>query len=217
MSCPILLMQSIKTGGISMSSEIVELEGQIFELTKRLAALRAESTGVAVKNYTFETLTGQTTLLDLFGDQDKLLVIHNMGQGCRYCTLWADGLNGFVPHLESAMALVLVSKDTPEIQRSFANSRAWRFHLASHGGGEYIREQTVMEGSDNMPGAVVYERRGDQVFRKNACVFGPGDLYCSIWPLLGMAGMSDGNWTPQFKYWSRPQKMDDGGENLLDE
>lgn len=74
-----------------------------------------------------------------------------------------------------------------------------------------------MEGSDNMPGAVVYERRGDQVFRKNACVFGPGDLYCSIWPLLGMAGMSDGDWTPQFKYWSRPQKMDDGGENLLDE
>ena len=199
-----------------MSSEIVELEGQILELTQRLARLRAETPGVAVRNYTFETLTGQTTLLELFGDQDKLLVIHNMGQGCRYCTLWADGLNGFVPHLESAMALVLVSKDKPEIQRSFANSRAWRFLLASHGGGEYIREQTVMEGSDNMPGAVVYERREGQIFRKNACVFGPGDLYCSIWPLLGMAGMSDGNWTPQFKYWSRPKKMDDGGENLIE-
>lgn len=199
-----------------MSAEITELEGQIFELTKRLAELRAKSPGIEVKNYSFNTLNGQTTLLDLFGDQDKLLVIHNMGQGCRYCTLWGDGLNGFVPHIESAMALVLVSKDDPELQRRFANSRGWRFHLASHGGGEYIKDQTVMEGADNMPGAVVYERRGEQIFRKNSCVFGPNDLYCSIWPLLGMAGISETDWTPQFKYWSRPQKMDDGGENLVD-
>jgi predicted dithiol-disulfide oxidoreductase (DUF899 family) len=89
-----------------------------------------------VKNYLFDTLNGQTTLLELFADQDRLLVIHNMGQGCRYCTLWADGLNGFVPHIESGMALVLVSKDAPELQRRFANSRAWRFQLASHGGGD---------------------------------------------------------------------------------
>ena len=89
-----------------------------------------------MKNYLFDTLNGQTTLLELFADQDRLLVIHNMGQGCRYCTLWADGLNGFVPHIESGMALVLVSKDAPELQRRFANSRAWRFQLASHGGGD---------------------------------------------------------------------------------
>ena len=73
-----------------------------------------------------------------------------------------------------------------------------------------------MEGADNMPGAVVYERQGERIFRKNACVFGPGDLYCSIWPLLGMAGISEADWTPQFKYWNRPQKMDDGGINVVD-
>ena len=105
--------------------------------------------------------------LDLFGGRDHLLVIHNMGQGCRYCTLWADGFNGVVPHLESAMGLVLVSKDAPDVQRRFANSRGWRFRLASHGGGDYIREQTVMEGEANMPGAVLYERRGELILRKN--------------------------------------------------
>jgi predicted dithiol-disulfide oxidoreductase (DUF899 family) len=199
-----------------MSSEIVRIETEILELTKQLAELRAENPGVEVKNYSFDTLNGQLTLLDLFADKTSLLVIHNMGQGCRYCTLWADGLNGFVPHIESAMALALVSRDAPELQRRFANSRGWRFPLASHGGGAYIQEQTVMEGADNMPGAVVYERRDDRIFRKNSCIFGPGDLYCSIWPLLGMAGLSDGDWTPQFKYWNRPSKMDDGGENLLD-
>ena len=199
-----------------MSAEITRLESQIFELTKQLAELRVQNPGSEVKNYTFDTLNGSTSLLELFGGQDTLLVIHNMGQGCRYCTLWGDGLNGFVPHIESAMALVLVSKDEPKIQRRFANSRGWQFQLASHGGGDYIREQTVMDGMDNMPGAVVYERRGEKILRKNACVFGPGDLYCSIWPLFGMAGMTTADWTPQFKYWSRPGVLDDGGENLVD-
>jgi len=199
-----------------MSSEITRIEGQIFELTKQLAELRTQNSGTEIRNYSFKTLHGKTSLLEMFGEQDKLLVIHNMGQGCRYCTLWADGLNGFVPHLESTMALALVSKDEPVLQRRFANSRGWRFQLASHGGGEYIKEQTVMEGEDNMPGAVVYERDGEHIFRKNSCVFGPGDLYCSIWPLLAMAGLGDANWTPQFHYWNRPQQMDDGGENLLD-
>jgi len=199
-----------------MPSEIAELEGQIFEMTKRLAELRVQSPGIEVRNYSFDTLGGQTTLGDLFGDHDKLLLIHNMGQGCRYCTLWGDGLNGFIQHIESTMALAMVSKDEPGLQRRFANSRGWRFQLASHGGGEYIKEQTVMEGADNMPGAVVYERRGELIFRMNSCIFGPGDLYCSIWPLLGMAGIAAQDWTPQFKYWSRPQQMDDGGENLAD-
>ena len=199
-----------------MPSEIAELEGQIFEMTKRLAELRVQSPGIEVRNYSFDTLGGQTTLSDLFGDHDKLLLIHNMGQGCRYCTLWGDGLNGFIQHIESTMALAMVSKDEPGLQRRFANSRGWRFQLASHGGGEYIKEQTVMEGADNMPGAVVYERRGELIFRMNSCIFGPGDLYCSIWPLLGMAGIGAQDWTPQFKYWSRPQQMDDGGENLAD-
>ena len=199
-----------------MNSEISALEGQICELTAKLNQLRGQNEATEVKNYAFETLNGATTLLDLFGTQETLLVIHNMGQGCRYCTLWADGLNGFVPHLESTMALVLVSKDAPELQRRFANSRGWRFNLASHGGGEYIQEQTVMEGSNNEPGAVVYERKGDAIYRKNSCVFGPGDLYCPMWILLGMAGLGEQEWTPQYKYWLRPQQMDDGCQNLLE-
>jgi predicted dithiol-disulfide oxidoreductase (DUF899 family) len=199
-----------------MSDEISRIEKQLFELTAKLNELRRTNSGDDVQNYTFATLDGELTLLDMFGEHDRLLVIHNMGQGCRYCTLWADGFNGFLPHLESAMSVVLVSKDPPEVQRSFANSRNWRFRLASHGGGRYIQEQTVMDGEHNTPGAVVYERDGSRIMRKNASVFGPGDLYCSIWNLLGMAGLSAADWTPQYNYWRRPQKMDDGGANLID-
>jgi len=199
-----------------MNSKISEIEFQIYELNKELNELRRNNEGPEVENYSFSTLDGKVSLLELFGDKDQLLVIHNMGQGCRYCTLWADGLNGFVPHLESTMSLVLVSKDAPEVQRRFANSRGWRFKLASHGGGDYIKEQTVMEGEDNMPGAVVYERKGQAIYRKNTCIFGPGDLYCPMWQFLGMAGFSEETWTPQYSYWQPPKSMDDGGQNLLD-
>jgi len=199
-----------------MSDEISKIEKQLYELTTKLNELRKTNAGDEVRNYTFATLEGEVSLLDLFGENERLLVIHNMGQGCRYCTLWADGFNGFLPHLESAMSVVLVSKDSPKTQRAFANSRSWRFRLASHGGGDYVQEQTVLEGERNAPGAVVYERDGNRVRRKNAAMFGPGDLYCSIWNLLGMAGLSAGDWTPQYRYWRLPEKMDDGGANLVD-
>ena len=195
--------------------KITELEQQIGELIVELNALRKANPGTPVRNYAFATRTGETTLLDLFGDKDKLLAIHNMGQGCRYCTLWADGFNGLLSHLESAMSVALLSKDAPETQRRFANSRGWRFQLASHGGGDYMREQSVVAGQNNYPGAVVYERDGDVILRKNACVFGPGDLYCAMWSLLGLAGLGEEQWTPQYAYWRRPEKLDDGGLNVL--
>ncbi len=198
------------------NTEIAKLERQIFELTADLDELRKSNTGDTVRNYAFATIEGEISLLNMFGDKATLLVIHNMGQGCRYCTLWADGFNGFLKHLESVISVVLVSKDPPELQRQFANSRGWRFRLASHGGGKYIRDQTVMEGTENMPGPVVYERDGDKITRKNTCVFGPGDIYCSMWSLLGLAGLSESDWTPQYAYWKRPEKMDDGGANLAD-
>jgi predicted dithiol-disulfide oxidoreductase (DUF899 family) len=152
----------------------------------------------------------------LFCGKDVLFAIHNMGQGCRYCTLWADGLNGFLPHLEDKFSVVLLSKDPPEVQQRFAHSRGWRFRMASHGGGAYISEQTVMSGEDNMPGLVCYVREKGKILRKSSVVFGPGDLFCSIWHVLSLAGIGVEDWTPQYGYWERPErsKMADGARNL---
>jgi hypothetical protein len=77
-----------------------------------------------------------------------------------------------------------------------------------------MTEQSVDAG--NAPGAVCYERRGDSVYRINQCSFGPGDLFCSVWHLAGLAGLDTNDWTPQYNYWQRPPTMDDGGENLLE-
>lgn len=197
-------------------SEADDLEAEIMEKALKLASLRRAEPAVEIDDYALETLTGPTRLSALFGDQEKLLVIHNMGQACRYCTLWADGLNGLVPHLEDAMAVALFSKDSPETQRRLAQDRGWRFRMASHGGGDYMKEQCDMQGYGNCPGAVVYERRGEKIFRRARTGFGPGDLYSPIWHLLALAGVGQDEWTPQFHYWRRPQAMEDGGANLKD-
>lgn len=196
--------------------EIEEVEREIFELSNKLSKLRQAAVPMPVPDYHFETFDGAAALSELFGNKRHLLAIHNMGQGCRYCTLWADGLNGLLHHLESAFAVVLLSPDPPQLQRDLANSRGWRFRLASHGGGKYISEQSVMAGHNNMPGAVVYERSEDGILRRNSVAFGPGDLFCPVWHLLPLAGMDTGKWTPQFRYWRPPAVLDDGGKDVLD-
>lgn len=199
-------------------NELDQLQAEISQKIARLNELRKQATPLPVPNYPFQSLEGSVTLLDLFAGKTILFAIHNMGQGCRYCTTWADGINGFLPHLESQFAVVLLSKDAPEVQRTFANARGWRFRLASHGGGggDYIREQSVVEGQDNFPGMVCYRRQGNQIFKLNSVVFGPGDLFCSLWHILSLAGVGEEDWTPQYSYWRRPQQMDDGGLNILD-
>lgn len=143
-------------------------------------------------------------------------MIHNMGQGCRYCTLWADGINGVLQHLEDAMAVALVSKDPPEIQRRMALDRGWKFRMVSHGGGRYMAEQCTMGKHANYPGAAVYQRKENKIVRCGRTAFGPGDLYSPVWHFLGLAGMSMSEWTPQYHYWRRPERLDDGGENIRD-
>lgn len=195
-------------------NEIQKVENEIYRLHRRLESLRKESPVLEVKNYIFHGLNAEITLHDLFADNNRLIAIHNMGQGCRSCTLWGDGLNGFLPALEDQFAVVMLSKDAPDVQRSFANSRGWRFNMVSHGGGLYIREQSVLAGQNNMPGIVCYEKRGERIFRKNSSVFGPGDDFCSMWSILSLAGVGLEEWTPQYSYWRRPERLDDGGNNL---
>jgi predicted dithiol-disulfide oxidoreductase (DUF899 family) len=194
--------------------EIQKVEAQIGELVQKLEKLRKDSAPVAVKNYTFESLEGDVDLIDLFAGKEKLIAIHNMGQGCRYCTLWADGINAFLPHLEDQYSVVMMSKDDPETQRRFANSRGWRFRMVSHSKTNYSKEQSVLAGKNNMPGIVCYMRQGDQVFKKNSSAFGPGDLFCSLWHILSVTGAGEGDWTPQYNYWQRPAKLDDGGADV---
>src|SRR5690606_947192 len=67
--------------------------------------------------------TGDVALQDLFGDKNELILIHNMGASCQYCTMWADTLHRSLPYLTSRANVVLVSPDTPDNQAKIAKAR----------------------------------------------------------------------------------------------
>ncbi len=197
-------------------TEADKLELEIMEKAQQLAVLRSSEANAEVQNYQFETLEGRVGLEDLFAGRERLLMIHNMGQGCRYCTLWADGINGIIDHLEDAMAVAMISKDAPASQRRMAMNRGWKFRTASHGGGLYMEEQCAMGEHSNYPGAATYQMRDGKIYKTGRTSFGPGDLYSPMWHFLSLAGIQSTDWTPQFRYWQLPEKLDDGGENLRD-
>ena len=86
-----------------------------FQKTRQQIVERLRSHGGPVtSSYTFtEGDRTDVSLDELFGDRSDLLVIHNMGRHCRWCTLWADGLNGLLDHMEARTAVVLVNGDEP--------------------------------------------------------------------------------------------------------
>jgi predicted dithiol-disulfide oxidoreductase (DUF899 family) len=111
--------------------EIAQLEQELLEKSKRLAELKRSLPREPVKEYVLAGWEGPTTLSALFGAKRDLVVVHNMGKGCRYCTLWADGFQGVWRHLADRAGFVVCSPDSVETQKAFAASRGWGFPMVS--------------------------------------------------------------------------------------
>lgn len=183
--------------------EIQELQQQIEALKQRLSELRRQRPPEPIDDYQLLAQDGSIiNLSELFGDKRDLLVIHNMGKGCNYCTLWADGFNGLVPHLESRASLVVISPDPPEIQRAFAASRGWTFTMASAAESSFISDlgyYTEKEGY--WPGVSALYRQDDgSIVRTGKDFFGPGDDYSPPWRLFDLLAGGAGNWEPKLRY-----------------
>lgn len=71
---------------------LLSLRDKIRDLRAEMRAVTAAIEPQPVADHVFGTLNGSTMLSALFGERDELIVIHNMGSKCAYCTLWADGL-----------------------------------------------------------------------------------------------------------------------------
>src|SRR6516225_8971518 len=101
------------------SERLTQYRRQISDLRGKIRELQQSAEPQAVTDYTFATPDGPVRLSQLFGDKASLFVIHNMGAGCPYCTLWADGFNGLLPHIENRAAFVVASPDDPQAQEKF--------------------------------------------------------------------------------------------------
>ncbi len=183
--------------------QIDALEKEIQEKKKQLVTLRRQQPPTPVTDYTFLTHDGQqVTLSSLFAGGDELMVIHNMGKQCPYCTLWADGLNGVWQHLENRAPFVVISPDDPETQKKFYASRGWKFRMYSSHGTSFFRDSGfASEKNDPWPGVSTFRRLSDGRIEQVAhTYFGPGDDFCSVWPLLDLLPNGPNGWEPKYKY-----------------
>ena len=139
-------------------------------------------------------------LSQLFGSKKDLILVHNMGTGCSYCTMWADGLNGLLPHLEDRAKFVVSSPDEPAAQQEFANSRGWKFQMVSTKGTSFAKEMGFEKNGIPMPGVSVFYKDNDKIIRVGRDDFGPGDKYCPTFPLFDLLKDGTNNWQAKFQY-----------------
>ena len=190
----------------ALKTQLEKIEAEITEKMNQRRELLKSSAGETVENYTFKTSdNAETTLLELFGDKEELILIHNMGKSCPYCTLWADGFNGVTGHLADRAAFVVVSPNSPEIQQEFATSRGWKFPMASAEGTSFSRDmgyEVDQEGKTyQVPGFSVFIKEADGTIKRVARdFFGPGDVYAGIWHMFDMLPNGSNGWHPKYSY-----------------
>lgn len=187
-----------------MTDEIREIMNQMEALNVKLGeARRRAAAPQAVPDYEFRRGDGSPVRLsELFAGKRDLLVVHNMGKRCAYCTMWADGFNGLRRHLEDRCAFVLASPDEPEVMRDFARGRGWGFRMVSVAGSPFSKDAGFEpEPGHVWPGVSSFHRREDgSIERISSAQFGPGDAFCAVWPLFDLLKDGAAGWEAKFAY-----------------
>jgi len=184
------------------AEKIEALEEQLREIRKELVALKLGQPREDVSDYELIDREGEKVKLSqLFGASNELIVIHNMGKSCAYCTLWADGFNGFLGHFENRAGFAVVSPDDWRVQREFADSRGWEFRMLSARGSSFTKDMGFENAEGKpQPGFSTFEKKNGKIFRAASDWFGPGDHYCAIWHMFDLLPNGQNNWGPKFKY-----------------
>lgn len=188
-----------------MNDQIIQLRKEIEEKRKKIIELRKELTPELVNDYTFKDIDGIShQLSDLFGDSDELLVIHNMGKECRYCTMWADGLRGYSEIISDRMPWVLTSPNEHQVMKEFASDRNWNFNYLSYHGTDFAFDlgyEVRKDGKSSfMPGASALIKKEGKIYRTGNDSFGPGDYYNPAWHFFDLFPKGFNNWIPKYQY-----------------
>ena len=190
-----------------------EIVQQLDEIYKEIAVLRKKQVELSkshgleeVQMYIFKDIDGkEISILELFGDKEELIVVHNMGKSCPYCTLWADGFSSSTSHFQNRFAFALTTPNDYETMREFAKDRGWKFPYYSASESSFIEDMGFTFIGENekrryWPGFTSFLRKGDKVYRVACDTFGPGDFYSPVWGMIDMLHHSDKEWHPKLSY-----------------
>lgn len=189
-----------------LQAEYAEARANLQEAKQRMVELSRRIGPERVEDYELQGREGRVRLSEMFGDKQDLILIHNMGYECPYCTMWADEFQGVLRHLQDRAAFVVVSPNSVEIQQSVRRKRGWTFEMYSAEGTSFIRDMGfesdgVSYNSNAMPGVSTFRKNADgSIDRVARDFFGPGDLYCGAWHLFDLLADGAGDWEAKLEY-----------------
>ncbi len=185
----------------ALTKKITKLEARLVEQNEHLAELKRRQPPEVVRDYFLAGPEGKVRLSELFRGKKDLIVIHNMGRQCRYCTMWADGFNGLLPHLADRAGFAVVSPDPVAVQQKFALRRGWKFPFYSGRGSTFSKDMGFLpRPGEPWPGVSTFRRRGRTIWRVARAGFGPFDPFCATWPLFALLDGGVGAWSPKLRY-----------------
>jgi len=139
------------------------------------AARRALPWERVEKIYVFDGPKGKTTLADLFDGRSQLIVQHFMfapewDAGCKSCSFWADGYNGFVIHLRQRDTNFVAVSRAPLVKlQAYAKRLGWTFPWVSSGDGDFSYDFQVAYRPEQLAA-------GDSVYNYKKQKVGMSDL-----------------------------------------
>lgn len=144
--------------------ELMVLEKQATRSLDALAAKRRRLPAVRFGNYEFAAPTGTTTLLDLFGDNNQLVVYQFMdvgpGRQCPGCTAFTRNVVDLDALAKNGVSWATISEMPIEQITEITAREGWTLPFVSSRGTTFVADNGV-EGFMLM----VFLRDGDDIYR----------------------------------------------------
>jgi len=189
-----------------VDKQIKELFGQYQKLGEKIFKLYHERPRVLMSaDHEFVRPDNtKVSLPELFGDRDELLVVHNMGKNCSYCTLWADGFSGVTDQILTRCGFAVINMDTPADNKKRIAQRKWPFQFLSDVSGLFSREcgfesaQTADIGKCPLTcGISTFLKEGQKIYQVTYTKeYGPFDTFNPVWHMFRLLPKGVNNWEP---------------------
>lgn len=191
-----------------------EAELALMQQREEVAAMRRSlPAGPVAGDYVFESETGPVSLDELTGDR-PLVIYHfmfggPMDQPCPMCSMWADGWNAVVDHVDRSVDFALVTNGTAAENTALAERHGWqnlRWLSAAQNQFKLDYESADADGNQ-WPTITVFERVDGQVrlsYAGSAHISGDHwrgvDLLSPVWHMLDLTRDGRGDFMPQLDY-----------------
>lgn len=164
------------------SMELEKLKDEVEELRKKLPITE-------INDYVFIDNEGkEVKLSSLFNDGETLIMVHNMGRQCPYCTTWADGFSDSYYRIAEKVPFIVTSKENYKKQRDNIKERNWKFKMVSSENNSFLEDLHFRDGNIQNPGLMLLTKdKEGKIFKGTMYIFGPGDDFGMLWHILNLS------------------------------